>query len=103
MNDSNGGSEATLPYGSAGTFITTLDHLRAVGIPNLIDRNALPPSFSGSSRYETLGTLKFFKLIDKDGRPDSKTLEPLIDEGTRREAMIALLQQYYPSLFALPL
>jgi hypothetical protein len=84
MNDEQKTLEETLPYGSAGTFITTLDHLREVDIPNIVDRNTLPPSFSGSSRYEVLGTLKFFKLIDKDGHPDAAALEPLLSEATRK-------------------
>ena len=56
-------TEPTLAYSSAATWITTLDHLNAAGIPNLVDRNALPPTFSGSSKYEMLGTLRYFDLI----------------------------------------
>jgi len=102
-DDSANKDDATLPYGSAATFITTLDHLGAVGIPNMVDRNALPPSFSGSSRYETLGMLRFFGLIDKNGRPNTAALQPLIDPETRKDATIKLLETYYAGLFALPL
>ncbi len=93
----------TIAYSSAATFITTLDHLKAVGIPNLIDRNALPPSFSGSSKYEMLGTLRFFDLIDKDGKPDRDRLGKLADPETRKDALLEILETYYPGLFALPL
>jgi hypothetical protein len=93
----------TLAYASAATFNTTLDHLHTVEIPNMIDRNALPPSFSGSSKYEMLGTLRFFGLIDADGKPDRARLDPLTNPETRKETLTSLLETHYPGLFALPL
>lgn len=93
----------TLAYSSAATFNTTLDHLGAVGIPNLLDRNALPSSFSGSSKYEMLGTMRFFDLIDKDGKPDRDRLSKLVNADTRTEALREMLEVYYRGLFALPL
>ena len=96
-------SKTTRPYSGFGTFLTTLDHYGAVGIPNLIDRNTLPPTLSGSSRYEILGTLKFFGLVDDDGKPNSDLLSRLIDGDTRRDTLVALLKEHYAGLFALPL
>ena len=96
-------SERTLPYGSAATFVTTLDHFGVVGVPNIVDRNALPSSFSGSSKYETLGTLKYFRLIDGDGRPDRERLAPLIDPEKRENALLQLLDAFYEDLILLPL
>lgn len=95
--------ESTLAYSSAATWITTLDHLHTAGIPNLVDRNALPPTFSGSSKYEMLGTLRFFALIDKNGKPDKDRLGKLTSPSTRKDALLSLLHDYYPTLFALPL
>lgn len=92
-----------LPYGSYATLLSALEHFKAVGIPNIIDRNALSPSLSGSSRYETLAMLRFFLLIDREGRPNTFLLENLLDEGKRKEAVIALLKQHYQGLFDLPL
>ncbi len=66
-SDSNG---RTPPYGAWGTWISTLDHFNAVGIPNLVDRKALPGTLSGGSAYEMLGALKYFALVDDDSRPN---------------------------------
>lgn len=93
-----------LPYVSAGTFLTTLDHIKSIGgAPNTLDRNALPPSFSGSSKYDTLHALRFFKLIDKDGRPDSSALDRLVNEATRKDALLQILHREYAELIAKPL
>lgn len=93
----------TLPYSSFGTWQTTLDHYGVVGIPNLIDRNTLPPTLSGSSRYEILGTMRFFACVDEAGKPNTALLAKLIDKESRREAMLQLLRFHYSGLFALPL
>lgn len=99
----NSDNSKTRPYSSFGTFLTTLDHYGAVGIPNLVDRNTLPPTLSGSSRYEVLATLRFFDLVNADGKPNVDLLKRLINEDTRRETMLALLRQHYSGLFELPL
>lgn len=97
-------SEArSLPYSSFGTFLTTLDHFGAVGVPNLIDPKTLPPTISGSGKYEVLGAFRFFRLIDNNGRPNVDRLPPLTLEKTRREALSDMLREYYPGLFDLPL
>lgn len=95
--------EKTPPYCAWGTFETCLEHLRAVGIPNVIDRNALPPSLSGGSKYEILGAFKSLGLTDKSGRPDAERLVRLIDPETRKESMVKILEEKYAGLFALPL
>jgi len=93
----------TMPYGSWGTFQTTLDHFAAVGIPNVIDRNTLPASLSGAAKYETLGAYKFFALIGNDNRPNVDLLQRLVDSATRTDAMVELLKKHYNGLFQLPL
>lgn len=103
-SDSKTQERNNYPYVSAGTFMTTLDHIGAIGgSPNTLDRNALPPSFSGSSKYDVLHAFKFFGLIDKDGRPDTTAVDRLVDSKTRKEALAELLNTHYASLIALPL
>lgn len=95
--------KTSIAYCSAGTLVTTLDHFNAVGIPNVIDRNTLPPSFSGSSKYEVLSSLRFFGMIDKDGKPDRALIGQLVNTDTRNDAILGILQTHYATLFALPL
>lgn len=99
----NNQDSLTRAYSSFGTFQTTLDHFGAVGIPNLVDRHTLPPTLSGSSRYEVLGTLRFFGLVDDKGKPNVPLLQKLIDQDTRRETLASLLREHYQGLFDLPL
>src|SRR5579883_795529 len=96
-------SKSSRPYAGFGTFLTTLDHYGAVGIPNVVDRNTLPPSLSGSSRYEILGALRFFGLVDDAGKPNTALLTRLINSDTRRDTLVELLKEHYAGLFALPL
>jgi hypothetical protein len=93
----------TMPYGSWGTFVTTLDHFAAVGIPNVIDRNTLPTSLSGAARYETLGAYRYFDIIGPDNRPNTALLKQLVDPETRKEAMVEALKRSYSGLFGMPL
>lgn len=102
MNQSDA-SENTKPYCAWGTFETCLDHLNGVGIPNVVDRNAMPPTLSGASKYEVLGALKSLSLIDKDGRPNTTLLPRLVSPDSRKETMVGILETNYSGLFSLPL
>lgn len=84
-----------LPYATLKNF---LDNLR-VGIPGQIDRSVMR-SLSGSAQSMLIGALRYFDLVNGDGKP-SAALHKLVNaEGDERKKLIRdLLKSKYPFLF----
>ena len=91
----------TAPYLPFKTFLNTLDHLKAIGIPHKIDRGIFP-SFSGVIQGQVLGTFRFLGLIDEHGIP-SRDLTTLIEGKKRKPALKELLKKRYSELVSLDL
>ena len=91
----------TAPYLPFRTFLNTLDHLKAIGIPHKIDRGIFP-SFSGIIQGQVLGTFRFLGLIDEHGKP-SPDLATLIEGKERKPALKELLKKRYCELVSLDL
>src|ERR1700678_615406 len=87
-----------------GSLITFLDHLNTFGDPpNLINNRVFRGSFSGTTMALTLRALRFFDLIDEDGKPSEAALKAVMSPDTRQGALTNLLEEKYPGLFSLPL
>jgi hypothetical protein len=80
------------------TFLTTLDHLKAHGVPNIIDRSVFPSS-SGGVQSQIISGLHFLGLINEKGIPAS-SLHHLVEDADNRKANFkAILEEKYENLF----
>lgn len=88
---------AYLPF---NTFLTGLDHLAAISIPNKIETSTFP-SMSNHNKAQMMSALRFFDLIDKDGIP-KPALDDLAHKKDQRKALIkGLIETHYPDIVAL--
>jgi hypothetical protein len=92
----------TAPYLPFQTFTSALDNIAANSVPNVIDRHSFP-SFSGAAVSSTLIALKFFGLIDDDGKPEDALHSLVMDKDGRKVAIKALLEKHYSNVFAIDL
>lgn len=80
------------------TFLTSLDHLKGHGVPNIIDRSVFP-SFSGAVQSQVISALTFLELITDKGIP-TKELDELVNDVDHRKANIKkILEKKYKNLF----
>ena len=87
-------------YLPLATFLTALDHLKAVSIPNQIETGTFP-SLSSQAKSQILSAFRFFELIDGQGIPQPE-LTHLVHEDAERKATIKrLIEKYYPDIVAL--
>ncbi len=106
---SRGGSERvrtarTPPYTSYRTFKTFIEDIREHGVPSRVDRSVLT-RFSGVVGSQLTHALRFFGLIDEEGRPTQR-LRDLVDAqaaGRWPATLLALLRQEYAPIFAIDL
>jgi hypothetical protein len=87
-------------YLPMSTFLTGLEHLKAVSVPNKIDANTFP-SMSPQLKSQLLSGLRFFELIDSDGTPAPLLLDLVNKEGSRKEIVKQLIETHYPEIVAL--
>lgn len=92
----------TAPYVPFPTFLSALDNIGSVGVPNIIDRHSFP-SFSGANVSSTLVALKFFGLVDEEGKPSDALHGLAMEKEGRKKAIGTLLQKYYGNIFAIDL
>lgn len=91
----------TAAYVPFATFTNALDHLKAIGVPNTIDRRVFP-SFAGIIQGQIISAFKFLGLIDEHGKPTSDLI-PLTDGRDRKAPLRELLKKRYPALISLDL
>lgn len=96
------GQKYSAPYLPFKTFLTGLDHLAAITIPNKIELGTFH-GMSGHSRAQMLSALKFLKLVDKDGTPDPSLSELAHNNAARKELIRQILDQFYPDIIDLDL
>lgn len=90
-------SAAYLPL---ATFVTALDHLKQISIPNKIDSGTFP-NMSSQSKSQTLSALRFFELISDDGTPQPLLSDLAYKQDERKTLIKQLLETYYPDIVAL--
>ncbi len=88
---------AYLPF---NTFLTGLDHLAAISIPNKIETSTFP-SMSNHNKAQMMSALRFFDLIDKDGTPKPALDDLAHKKDQRKELMRGLIETHYPDIVAL--
>ena len=75
------------PYMPYRSFLTFLDHLRAVGMPSHIDKGAMA-SMSGAMQSWTKASLRYMRLIDADDVPDERLKKLANAQGDERKALL---------------
>jgi Family of unknown function (DUF5343) len=97
-------STGTPPYTSYRTFKTFIEDLHEHGVPSRIDRSVLT-RFSGVVGSQLMHALRFFSLIEDDGRPTHRLKELMKAHaaGQWPETFLALLRQNYAPMFAIDL
>src|SRR5690349_9532280 len=85
------------PYIAASTFLSTVESWRAVR-PSRIDRTVLA-KVAGSVQTWLIAALRYFDLIDNEGRPTAKLDELATATDAARQKLIAdMLKAGYPFL-----
>jgi len=89
----------TPPYATYGSFTKFISDLRETGVPPRIDKTVFKTT-SGSVIYSVLAALKFLKLIEENGTPNSN-LSALVDadEDQRPAELKQILKSGYPPIF----
>jgi hypothetical protein len=101
-NETSVENKKTPPYGVFATFKNSLEQL-AQGIPNQIDRTVFP-GMAWNAQNQLITALRFFGLIDENGKPTEKMhLLTVPNEDERKAQLGMLLRVHYAPLFALDL
>lgn len=80
------------------TFLSTLEHLKTHGVPNIIDRSIFP-SFSGGVQSQIISGLTFLGLIDERGIPHESLNKLVNDVENRKSILRSILRDKYGNLF----
>jgi hypothetical protein len=93
----------TAAYVAFPTFRAAIENMAHAVVPNRIDRSAFP-GMAGGVQSQLLASLRFFGLINAEGRP-TPLLHALAvkDEDARKQRLSELLRGRYADLFALDL
>jgi hypothetical protein len=75
------------PYVPYRTFLTFLDHLRAIGMPSHIDKSVMT-SLSGGMQSWLKASLRYMKLIDAEDVPDQRLAKLAKAQGDERKALL---------------
>ncbi len=75
------------PYLPYKTFITFLDHLKAIGIPSHIDKSVMANLSGGLQSWLKAG-LRYMKLIGTDDAPTPRLAKLAQSQGDERKAML---------------
>jgi len=87
------------PYVAYKTFLNFLERLKAVGMPNKIDR-AVVPSYSGAIQSHLFSALKYLKLMSQHNIPTEKLTKLVNSEGIERQKVFKeILVTAYGFLF----
>lgn len=82
----NGAKKALPPYLAHRTFINFINGL-AQGIPLRIDKSIMR-TLAGSTQGQLLATLRYFDLIEADGKPKDMLAKLVNSEGPERQKLI---------------
>jgi hypothetical protein len=94
--------KVSAPYLPWPTFVTALDHIKAIGgVPNEIN-NSVFPSLNHQAKSQVLSAFKFLDLIDENGKPKGDTLNRLaLQVEERKTVMRSIIEKQYPDIVAL--
>lgn len=74
------------PYVAYKTFINFVNGLKAAGIPNRIDKSII--RLSGAAQSQLIYALRFFDLIEADGKPKEALTRLVNSEGAERKKLV---------------
>ena len=87
------------PYISIKTFRGFLDGLRVNGVPGQIDRSVMP-NMSGAAQSSLITTLRYLRLMSKEGAPHEILGRLVKSQGTDRQKILQeIVTASYPFLF----
>jgi hypothetical protein len=90
-------SAAYLPF---RTFETGLDHLATITIPNTIE-NGTFPNMNPHNKWQMVSALKFFKLVDSNGKPQPFLYDLVKNKAERKANIKKLIEDSYPDIVEL--
>jgi len=95
----NGAQKPLPPYIAHKTFINFINSLTQ-GLPSRVDKSIMR-SLAGSTQGQLMATLRYFELIEADGKPQP-TLKALVaSEGDDRKRLMAeLVKRSYDFVFS---
>jgi hypothetical protein len=95
----NGAQKPLPPYIAHKTFTNFINGLTQ-GIPSRIDKSIMR-SLAGSTQGQLMATLRYFELIDADGKPQP-SLKALVESepGERKPLMAELVKRSYDFVFS---
>ena len=96
-------SGAVPPYVSWNVFHGFLEWLGETGIPVQIDRSFWSAKYSGGTGSQLMSGLRFLELLGGELPTDSLTELVNADADKRKQLMAQLLQDRYPTVFAVDL
>jgi hypothetical protein len=76
------------PYMPYKTFLTFLDHLRAIGMPSHIDKSVMA-SMSGGMQNWLRSSLRYMRLVNDQDEPDPRLEKLVAAQGDERKALLA--------------
>jgi hypothetical protein len=83
MEQKKEGKKWAPPYVAYKTFLNFLERLKAVGMPNKIDRGVVP-SYSGGIQSHLFSALKYLNLMSQHGIPTERLIKLVNSEGPER-------------------
>jgi len=87
------------PYVAYKTFLNFLERLKAVGMPNKIDRGVVP-SYSGAIQSHLFSALKYLNLMSQHGIPTERLIKLVNSDGPERQKVFKeILVTSYGFLF----
>src|SRR2546421_2908220 len=88
------------PYVPWPTFLTGLDHLANISIPNEIEQKTFT-YMNPHNKAQMVSALRFFGLISKDNKPQPLLSDLAHKKERRPELMRELIETHYPDIVAL--
>src|SRR5205085_6978183 len=90
-------SAAYLPF---ATFLSALDDLAEMSIPNKIERSTFIGK-SGQDQTQVISAFRFFDLITADGTPKPLLSDLAHNKDQRKELIKQLIETHYSDIIAL--
>lgn len=95
----NGAQKPLPPYIAHKTFINFINSL-AQGLPSRVDKSIMR-SLAGSTQGQLMAALRYFELIEADGKPQQTLKALVVSEGDDRKRLMAeMVKRSYDFVFS---
>lgn len=92
--------QKTAAYLPFATFLTGIDYLSNIGLPNEIEMSTFV-NMNPHNKAQMVSALKFFDLITKDNKPQPALHELVRKDADRKTLIRGLIETHYPDIVAL--